>query len=199
MASGKRVYDMASASSINSAIYSKPFENPMQPFYDSASAASDVDVLAATTNSAGVSAVYSIPLDTGNDFATYDRARAGESRKRTAPNAARARTTTLGWGSTATLPQSGLSANAARARKATLGWGIAVKAVEGKYQNQVMVDALSNTPNSEVQSNTSVRIVLKDPSRTSGGYGFGTAALNTVNNKGRASVYHGFEDQDEDV
>lgn len=49
--------------------------DPTQPFYDKASP-TDVDVLAATTNSAGVSAVYSIPLDTGNDFAAYDRVRA---------------------------------------------------------------------------------------------------------------------------
>lgn len=134
--------------------------DPTQPFYDKASP-TDVDVLAATTNSAGVSAVYSIPLDTGNDFAAYDRVRAetlpsnnsmavyathtaaprgGTTRKRSSTisetletqTAAPARNEKGGTSSASTL-------RAGRARTATLGWDATlpavVRPVEGRYQN----------------------------------------------------------------
>lgn len=45
--------------------------------YDVVSTAgNNVDVLVATATTTGGAAIYSIPLDTGNDFATYDRTRA---------------------------------------------------------------------------------------------------------------------------
>lgn len=54
--------------------------------YDAASAAGhNADVLVATASTTSGAAIYSIPLDTGNDFATYDRARADTMQISSAP------------------------------------------------------------------------------------------------------------------
>ena len=50
--------------------------NPASVYDAASSAGIDADVLVATSTSTGGAAIYSIPLDTGNDFATYDRVRA---------------------------------------------------------------------------------------------------------------------------
>lgn len=148
-------YDLAS--DLSQPLYDLATQaNLAKPFYDKASS-SNIDVLAATTNSAGVSAVYSIPLDTGNDFATYDRVRAETMPSNShavyatqaAPkNVARKRSSTISAVLNAATSTQNAS-NVSRARTATLGRDTAtlpaVRPVEGRYQNQDVVAAAEDT------------------------------------------------------
>ena len=143
------VYDQASGKVV---VYDQASSTP---FYDMASG-KDTDVRIFTANSAGVSAVYNIPLDTGNDVATYDRVRAETmsstsvvpvkaSRKRSATISE----TLIAAASSSQNTRPGSSLDAARPRTARLGWGAtlpAVRPVEGRYQNQAVVDASNGPP-----------------------------------------------------
>lgn len=152
------LYDLASESS-------HPFydlaANAKTELYDNkVSLPANVDVLAATTNSAGVSAVYSIPLDVGNDFAKYDKVRAealqssitGGNTLTHLPNKGpRKRSSTISETLSAASARSARlesSAHGDRNRTSTLGWGatlptegITVRPIEGRYQNQGIVAA----------------------------------------------------------